>query len=54
MSQSSIKSWLDLQAFSDRPEDGESDNEEIAVQEQNKKKEYGDRGGFRAGCRNLQ
>jgi len=32
-----------------RPEDGESDNEEIAVQEQNKKKEYGDRGGFRAG-----
>jgi len=36
-----------------RPEDGESDSEEISVMEQNKKsvakKEYGDRGGYRAG-----
>jgi len=36
-----------------RPEDGDSDNEEISVVEQNKrsaaKQEYGDRGGFRAG-----
>jgi len=29
--------------------DGDSDNEEIAVLEQNRKKEYGDRGGYRAG-----
>jgi len=36
-----------------RPEDGESDSEEISVMEQNKKSvakcEYGDRGGYRAG-----
>jgi len=36
-----------------RPDDGDSDNEEISVVEQNKKstgkQEYGDRGGFRAG-----
>jgi len=36
-----------------RPDDGDSDNEEISVQEQNKKigtkQEYGDKGGFRPG-----
>ena len=39
--------------FHSRPDDGDSDNEEISVVEQNKKstgkQEYGDRGGFRAG-----
>ena len=45
----SVNIWWYNNNDDDRPDAGDSDTEEIAVLEQNKKQEYGDRGGYRAG-----